>query len=94
MNLALHDAFLLADALRARYAQGDDSKLSRYSDTATQRGWQYQEFTQWLSEVMHGPSSGDPYRAGTAAARLRRMTGSESAGAAVAGLYIGSDADH
>lgn len=94
MNLALNDAMLLADALCAHYGSGDDSGLAGYSAACLRRVWQYQDFTQWVSEVMHGPSSGDPYRAGLAEARLRRMTGSESAGAALAGLYIGSDADH
>ena len=44
-------------------------------------------------EVLHGVSSGDPYRARLATARMRRMTGSDLAGAATAALYIGSEAD-
>ncbi len=55
--------------------------------------WQYQEFSQWLSEVMHGASSGDPFRAGVATARLRRILGSPAAAAAFAELYIGKDID-
>ena len=103
MNLALHDAFLLADALTAHYGRGggaglygyeDNSGLTGYSEAALRLVWQYQEFTQWFSDVMHGPSSGDPYRAGVAVARLRRMTGSPAAAASVAGLYIGQDADY
>lgn len=94
MNSALHDAFLLTDALRSHYEHGDDSLLVGYSDNALRRIWQYQEFNQWLSEVMHGPSSGDRFRARVAAARLRRMVGSEISGASLAGLYIGVDADH
>nr|WP_181767849.1 4-hydroxybenzoate 3-monooxygenase [Streptomyces albidus (ex Kaewkla and Franco 2022)] len=94
MNLALNDALLLADAFLAHYADGDDGALNGYSETCLRRVWQYQEFNQWVSEILHGPSSGDPFRAGVAAARLRRMTRSERAGTALAGLYIGSDADH
>lgn len=94
MNAALNDAFLLTEALRAHYEQGDDSRLAGYSDHALRRVWQYQEFNQWLSEIMHGPSSGDPFRAQVAAARLRRMVDSAVNGASVAGLYIGIDADH
>lgn len=94
MNLALNDALLLSDAFRAYYREGDESGLEGYSDACLRRVWQYQDFNKWVSEIVHGPSSGDPFRAGTAAARLRRMTRSEKAGRAVAGLYIGSDADH
>jgi p-hydroxybenzoate 3-monooxygenase len=56
--------------------------------------WQYQEFSQWLSEVLHGASSGDPFRAGSAAARLRRTLGSPAAAAAFPELYIGKDTDY
>lgn len=94
MNLALHDALLLADALTAFCADGDETGLRDYSDACLRRVWQYQEFNQWLGEILHGASSGDPYRAGVATARLRRMLGSPAAAASVAGLYIGHDADH
>jgi p-hydroxybenzoate 3-monooxygenase len=94
MNLALNDAFLLADGLRAYYRDGDESGLTGYSEAALRRVWQYQDFNQWVSQILHGPSSGDPFQAGVAAARLRRMTRSETAGVALAGLYVGSDGDH
>jgi p-hydroxybenzoate 3-monooxygenase len=94
MNLALHDALLLADALVAACTRGDVTGLRGYSEACLRRVWQYQEFNQWLGELLHGPSSGDPYRAGVATARLRRLIGSPRAAASAAGLYIGADADH
>lgn len=94
MNLALHDALLLGDALVAHCGKGDDSGLSGYSSASLRRVWQYQEFSQWLSEMLHGASSGDPFRAGSGAARLRRILGSRAAAAAFAELYIGKDTDH
>ncbi|MFG2758586.1 4-hydroxybenzoate 3-monooxygenase [Streptomyces wuyuanensis] len=93
MNLALHDALLLGDALVAHCARGDSGGLRDYSAASLRRVWQYQEFSQWLSEVMHGASSGDPFRAGVATARLRRIFGSPAAAAAFAELYIGKDID-
>lgn len=92
MNLAINDALLLGDALIAHY-RGDDSGLAGYSQACLRRVWQYLEFSQWLSEVLHGASSGDRFQAGTARARLRRLLGSESAAKAFAGLYIGEEAD-
>ncbi|UZJ32444.1 4-hydroxybenzoate 3-monooxygenase [Streptomyces endophytica] len=92
MNLALNDALLLAEALIARH-HGDDSGLAGYSDACLRRVWQYLEFSQWLSEVLHGASSGDRFRAGTATARLRRLLGSRAAAEAFAGLYLGEEAD-
>jgi p-hydroxybenzoate 3-monooxygenase len=94
MNLALHDALLLGDALVAYCGKGDDSGLRGYSTACLPRVWQYQEFSQWLSEVLHGASSGDPFRAGSAAARLRRILASPAAAATFAELYIGKDTDY
>jgi p-hydroxybenzoate 3-monooxygenase len=91
MNLALHDAFLLGDALVAYLTTGDSVGLSGYSEACLGRVWEYQEFSQWLSEVYHGASSGDPYRAGTTLARLRRVFASPAAGLAFAESYLGKD---
>jgi p-hydroxybenzoate 3-monooxygenase len=90
MNLALHDAFLLGDAFVAYLTKGDDSGLTGYSAACLARVWDYQEFSQWLSEVYHGTASGDPYRAGTTLARLRRLFASPTAGAAFAEQYLGA----
>ncbi|MEU3922999.1 4-hydroxybenzoate 3-monooxygenase [Streptomyces sp. NPDC029004] len=94
MNLALNDALLLGDALVAYCHKGDDRALRGYSEACLRRVWQYQEFSGWLSEVLHAASSGDRFRAGSAAARLRRILGSPAAAAAFAELYIGKDADY
>ncbi|MCX4760412.1 4-hydroxybenzoate 3-monooxygenase [Streptomyces sp. NBC_01275] len=93
MNLALHDAFLLGDALVAYLDGGDGSGLDGYSEASLRRVWDYQEFSQWLSEVYHGTSAGDPFRAGTTFARLRRLFTSPAAAAAFAEQYLGS-AEH
>lgn len=90
LNLALHDAFLLGDGLVARLTTGDDSGLSGYSDTCLTRVWDYQEFSQWLAEMYHGTASGDPYRAGAALARLRRLFSSPVAAAEFAERYLGA----
>ncbi|MFR0354054.1 4-hydroxybenzoate 3-monooxygenase [Streptomyces sediminimaris] len=89
MNLALHDAFLLGDGLVARLTRGESAGLEGYSAACLDRVWDYQEFSQWLSEVYHGASSGDAYRAGTALARLRRLFSSPAAAASFAEQYLG-----
>ncbi len=92
MNLALHDAFLLGDALAAHLTKGDSTGLDGYSAACLERVWDYQEFSHWLSEVYHGVSSGDPYRAGTTLARLRRVFASPAAARAFAEQYLGQPA--
>ncbi|MCX5264414.1 4-hydroxybenzoate 3-monooxygenase [Streptomyces sp. NBC_00199] len=90
MNLALHDAFLLGDALVAAVAAGDGDGLDGYSEACLRRVWDYQEFSQWLSEVYHGTAAGDPFRAGVMSARLRRLFTSPTAAAAFAEQYLGT----
>ncbi|MFF8782604.1 4-hydroxybenzoate 3-monooxygenase [Streptomyces sp. NPDC015140] len=89
LNLALHDAFLLGDGLAAHFTKGDDTGLSGYAAACLARAWDYQEFSQWLSEVYHGTASGDPYRAGAALARLRRLFDSPVAATEFAERYLG-----
>ncbi|MGW6889950.1 4-hydroxybenzoate 3-monooxygenase [Streptomyces sp. PAN_FS17] len=89
MNLALHDAFLLGDGLVAHLTKGDGTGLDGYSAACLNRVWDCQEFSHWLSEVYHGTSSGDPYRAGTTLARLRRIFDSPTAARAFAEQYLG-----
>ncbi|GAA2528179.1 hypothetical protein GCM10010398_11190 [Streptomyces fimbriatus] len=71
-----YDAFLLGDALAARLTKGDDSALAGYSSACLRRVWDHQEFSQWPSEPFHGTAAGDPLRAGTTLARLRRLCAS------------------
>ncbi|MEV0930433.1 4-hydroxybenzoate 3-monooxygenase [Streptomyces phaeochromogenes] len=94
MNLAIHDSLLLGDALVAYYGKGDDSGLRGYSAACLRRVWQYQEFSQWLSDVYHGASSGDPFKAGTSMARLRRILASPAAATGFAELFLGKDTDY
>lgn len=94
MNLALHDAFLLAEAYQAHYA-GDPTGLAGYSAACLPLVWQYQEFSLWLSDIFHHTAAtGDnPFAARIAEARMRRLLGSPAAAAAFAELYIGKNAD-
>ncbi len=93
MNLALFDALLLGDALVAYHGRGDVSGLRGYSDACLRRVWEYQEFSEWFCELLHGPSSDDAFRAGAATARLRRLFDSPAAAGAFAESYIGSTSE-
>ncbi|MER6459731.1 4-hydroxybenzoate 3-monooxygenase [Streptomyces sp. NPDC001288] len=92
MNLALHDAFLLGDALVAHVTEDDDSGLDGYSHASLRRVWDYQEFSGFLSGIYHGTASGDPFLAGTSLARLRRLFTSTAAATAFAEQYLGAAA--
>jgi p-hydroxybenzoate 3-monooxygenase len=92
MNLAIGDADVLARALRAAVHDGDGQWLDAYSATCLERVWNYQEYSRWLTEMMH--ESGDAALAGTfrrqlARARLDRLFTSDPAARAFADLMAG-----
>ncbi len=92
MNLALHDAFLLGDALVDALARDEENGLKSYSATCLRRVWDYQDFSRSLSEIFHGASSSDPYLVGITAARRRRLFTSPTAAAAFAEQFLGTSA--
>jgi p-hydroxybenzoate 3-monooxygenase len=92
MNLALYDAEALARAVRDFLADGDESGLDSYSRTCLQRTWNYQEFSRWMTEMLHdaGADSGaGPFRGRLALARLNRLFDSRAAALAFAELMAG-----
>lgn len=92
MNLAIAEAADLAEALVAALS-GDDSRLAAYSSTCLHRAWNYQEFSFWMSEMMHDAgdeSVAGPFRRKLAKARLDRVFASPAAAAAFADLMAGT----
>ncbi|MCP3805160.1 4-hydroxybenzoate 3-monooxygenase [Allokutzneria sp. A3M-2-11 16] len=86
MNLALHDAEVLAGALVQHY-QGDDSGLAGYSETCLRRVWRCQEFSQWMTTAIHG--TGDTFGDRTARIRLENLFSSATSAAWFAENYVG-----
>ena len=57
LNSAISDVTQLASALTAFYAN-DETLLAGYSDTALARQWRVQQFSRWMTEMLH-TSPGD-----------------------------------
>lgn len=87
MNLALHDAELLSDALVSYYRTGDEEGLKTYSDRCLKRVWRAQEFSQWMIFMIH--SDVDPFLAKLGQARLEHLINSKASAAAFAQNYVG-----
>ena len=94
MNLALFDAEVFAAAVRDFTATGDDSALRAYSGTCLARTWRYQEYSNWLAEMVHG-ASGSPVGGGGSfterimRARLQRLLSSHIAARYYAEMFTG-----
>ena len=52
LNSAISDVTLLADGLIDHYS-GDDAKLGAYGQSALNRQWCIQQFSQWMTELLH-----------------------------------------
>ena len=88
LNLAVNDVRVLADALVAWYAGGSATGLDAYSDTCLDRVWRVQDFSTYMTTLLHR-LDGDDFDAGLQRARLRYVTTSEAAARSLAENYVG-----
>ena len=94
MNLALFDAETFAAAVGDYTTTGDDSALHGYSDTCLARTWRYQEYSNWLADMVHGASGspvggGGSFRERIMRARLERLLSSDIAARYYAEMFTG-----
>lgn len=88
LNLAVNDVRLLAAALRAHYERGDDSLLAGYSTTALRRVWRAEDFSNYMTQLLHDLGQG-PFHRGLQLSRLEYLTRSEAAATSLAENYVG-----
>jgi p-hydroxybenzoate 3-monooxygenase len=88
LNLAVNDVRVLAEALRAFYAGGSTTGLDCYSDTCLDRVWRVQDFSTYMTTLLHR-LDGDDFDAGLQRSRLRYVTSSEAAARSLAENYVG-----
>ncbi len=89
MNLALADVALLGDAFAAWYADGRTDLLDGYSRTALRRVWRAQQFSWWMTSMLHQLDADDPYAAKLQSATLRYVTTSPAYATSLAENYVG-----
>jgi p-hydroxybenzoate 3-monooxygenase len=87
MNLAVADVRLLAPALVAKIREGDETLLNSYSDESLRRVWRAEEFSTYMTQMLH-PHPTDDFENGVQMARLRQVVESEPAARALARNYV------
>jgi len=93
LNLAIADVKRLGTALAAKYADGSDDLLDRYSDDALERVWQSTYFSWWMTSMLHTPPPEEPDRdflLQMQLTQLRHVTTSRAASTGLAENYTGS----
>lgn len=88
LNLAVNDARLLAAALAARYRDGSSEGLDRYTETALRRVWRAQDFSNYMTQLLHDLGHG-PYDRRLQLSRLDYLSRSEAAARSLAENYAG-----
>ncbi len=88
LNLAVNDARLLAGALTDFYLTGSAERLDGYSRTALRRVWRAQDFSNYMTQLLHDLGQG-PYVSRLQLSRLERLSQSAAAAAELAHNYVG-----
>jgi p-hydroxybenzoate 3-monooxygenase len=88
LNLAVADVRVLAAAIREWYRSGSTALLDRYSADCLPRVWRAQDFSNYMSSMLHR-LPGDAFGERLQRARLRYLTSSISAARSLAENYVG-----
>jgi p-hydroxybenzoate 3-monooxygenase len=94
MNLALADAIVFVEGVRAFYEHGDETRLAAYSERCLKRVWRAQEFSHWMLHVIHSPMPGHAdteFMRRLQHARLERLRTAMASATSFAEDYVGWD---
>ncbi len=89
LNLAVADVRVLARALEAFFAHGDESGLDAYSDRCLRRVWRVQHFSWFMTSMLHRMDTGDPFEAKLQRSQLEYVVRSRAAATSLAENYVG-----
>ncbi len=88
LNLAVNDSRLLAEAITSWYQSGSRAGLDRFSETALRRVWRAQDFSNYMTQLLHDLGRG-PYERMLQLSRLDYLATSEAAAMSLAENYAG-----
>ena len=91
MNLALGDVERLAEALAAWYRSTSRDLLDDYSESCLRRVWRAEQFSAWMTGLLHRNPSGDPFDHKLRLSYLHYVVNSEAAATTLAENYVGYD---
>ena len=89
LNLAVHDVHKLAQALVTWYRKGTDNLLEQYSDQCLGRVWRVQDFSSFMSLMLHRFYDDDGFKGRLQRAQLKYVCSSETAARSLAENYVG-----
>jgi p-hydroxybenzoate 3-monooxygenase len=88
LNLAVNDVRLLAGALESWYRTGSTDDLEAYSSRALRRVWRAQDFSNYMTRLLHDLGAGE-FQQRLQLARLDYIEHSQVAAHSLAENYVG-----
>ena len=90
LNLAVADVRILAEALVEWFHKGRRELLDGYSERCLRRVWRVQQFSSWMTSVLHRPSEdASGFERRLQLAQLAYVTRSRAAATSLAENYVG-----
>ncbi|MEO8451332.1 MAG: 4-hydroxybenzoate 3-monooxygenase [Gemmatimonadota bacterium] len=89
LNLAVHDVRILADAMTHWFRTGATTELDAYSATCLRRVWRVQDFSAWMTAMLHRMPSDTGFDSRLQRARLAYVVSSRAAATSLAENYVG-----
>lgn len=89
LNLAFADVRVLFEALESFFATGSAALLDAYSGTALQRVWKAQNFSYWMTSMLHTRVGANPFERKRSLGELESVTSSRYGQQYLAEAYTG-----
>lgn len=89
LNLAVSDVNALSQGLIAWYRSGSSELLDGYSDRCLRRVWRVQEFSWYMSSLLHNLPGDDEFGRRLQRAELEWLVSNEGAARSLAANYVG-----
>lgn len=89
LNLALQDVAVAHEVLEVAIRRGRDDALDTYSPRALQRVWKAQQFSYWMTTMLHTLPDESPFDARRQLGELTSIVTSEHGSAHLAECYTG-----
>jgi p-hydroxybenzoate 3-monooxygenase len=93
LNLAMGDAYYLAQALEEHYGEKSDAGIKGYSQRALARIWKTERFSWSMTKLLHRFPENNPFEMRMQDAEFAYLEGSRAAQMALAENYVGLPLD-
>lgn len=89
LNLALHDVKVLDEVLQRALGSGGEEALADYEPAALNRVWRAQNFSYWMTQMLHAPPGGSPFDVKRQEGELDNVVGTRAGRTYLAEQYTG-----